>query len=160
MPTVAQYFIVIILTHHRCTLLSSLSYSRFSCFFFFFFLQALERKGNLRHIRFSNQGDMVPVAPFGFGYTQTGLHVFMKAHDEADVGHRNLKRSTFQFRIFPWVMTRAHTLAEHQKRLKFDDNQEMLCSKTVEEFYQEYYPEAAAAKPKEADRRGGIEQPL
>ena len=70
----------------------------------------------------------------------------MKAYDEADVGHRNLKRSTFQFRIFPWVMTRAHTLAEHQKRLEFDDNQKILRSKTVEEFYQEYYPVAATTE--------------
>ena len=103
---------------------------------------------------------MVAVAPFGFGYTQTGLHVFMNASGVASVGHRNLKRSTFQLHLFPWVTARAHTLAEHYKRLKLDDNQEMLRSKTVEEFYQEYYPEAVTRKAKKADRRGGIEQPL
>lgn len=107
-------------------------------FHLYFDTQALERKGNLRYIRYSNQGDVVAVAPFGFGYRQTGLHAFLLKNTVMEVGFPNWKRSTTQFRL-PSTMNTAHSLAEHKVRLEQDYNAELLLSKTVGEFFDEYY---------------------
>ena len=102
------------------------------------FVKALERKGNLRHIRISNQGDFVAVFPLGFGYTQTGIHVHLKNSQEMQVGHRNLKRSFLQVRL-PGTMKTAHELAEHKRRLMLSNNTDILKNNTVEDFYLKHF---------------------
>mmetsp|Transcript_7021 Transcript_7021/g.11656 ORF Transcript_7021/g.11656 Transcript_7021/m.11656 type:complete len:175 (-) Transcript_7021:1180-1704(-) len=98
----------------------------------------LERKGVLRHVRISNEGDIVPVAPFGFGYTQTGLHLFLKENEEEmQVGYRNLKQTWLQLR---WVgeMGTNHGIETYLQRLEFPANQPILATDTVESLYQNH----------------------
>jgi hypothetical protein len=98
----------------------------------------LERKGIIRHMRFSNEGDIVPVAPFGFGYTQTGLHLFLKDNKKAmEVGHRNLKQTMDQFRS-PAQMGTNHAIETYLQRLEFAENQPILATSTVESLYQQH----------------------
>lgn len=98
----------------------------------------LERKGDLRHIRISNAGDMVPVAPFGVGYTQTGRHVFLKENKVAmEVGHRNLKNTWMQIRSKS-ALEKNHGLEEYHARMSVGENKLVFDSNTVEDLYSKY----------------------
>lgn len=100
-----------------------------------------EREGVLRHIRVSNAGDVVPVAPVFLRYTQTGLHLFLEEDEkEMEVGHRNLKRlSKETMHLMKWGDN--HSTEEYWKRLAFEKNQVILERNTVEDLYVKYFPE-------------------
>ena len=101
--------------------------------------QALERKGNLRHIRISNEGDFVPVAPFWGGYRQAGLNIFLRKKKPLKAGYPNARSTISQVRWWRKMIT-AHSLSEYEHRLTLDCNAKELRSKTVEDFYNEYVP--------------------
>lgn len=108
--------------------------------------EQLESKGILRHIRLSNAGDMVPVAPFGFGYTQTGLHIFLKENEkEMQVGRRNLKPTMTQMRM-PGDLGANHGLEEYLLRLLYKDNQSVLADSTIESLYSTYNVDDSKSK--------------
>jgi hypothetical protein len=78
------------------------------------------------------------VAPFGFGYTQTGLHLFLKEHKKAmEVGHRNLKQTLDQIRS-PAQMATNHTTKTYLQRFEFSEYQPILETSTVENVHQEH----------------------
>lgn len=75
----------------------------------------LEREGLIRHIRVSNEGDVVPAAPPAFsGYTQNGINIRFRHSDQMEVGYRNLQSLWNQSSFRP---VRYHTLKQHLERL-------------------------------------------
>jgi Putative lipase essential for disintegration of autophagic bodies inside the vacuole len=52
--------------------------------------QRLEKEGLIRHIQISNAGDIVPVLPSGFGYTQTGININLSQED-MEISYGNVK---------------------------------------------------------------------
>jgi hypothetical protein len=106
--------------------------------------QFLEQKGFLRHIRVSNEGDVVPTnnipAPFSFAlmgsaydYTQNGVNVFLRSKEDMVIGYRNTKDMWSQTGLDSVSM---HGLPEYEKRLAFPANKEVF-KQTIEELYQE-----------------------
>lgn len=98
--------------------------------------QSLERSGRLRHIRISNDGDIIaggiPV-PF-VGLTQTGVNLHVNPATKMAVGYRNHRSAFSQFGFSsPW----KHNLPSHEEGIFNGLNDEIL-SKTVEELYEEY----------------------
>jgi hypothetical protein len=96
-------------------------------------LQALERNGRLKHLRISNQGDVVPTPPVP-GYTQNGVNFFLylDGEEEMQLDYRNTKSLLSQ------ASTKAldnHMFGEYNRRL-FDNpkNKEVL-SRPMEEIY-------------------------
>ena len=98
--------------------------------------QRLESNGYLRHVRVSNQGDLVPVNPSGFGYTQTGVNLHVRDNKKMEVGYRNLKWSISQFGLRP---LNNHSLNVHYRRLLNDENKKILKKfETFDDLYDEY----------------------
>ncbi len=111
--------------------------------------QYLEKKGNLRHIRVSNNGDVVPtnniIPPFSIFpirgssrvYTQNGVNLFLLPEDEAEVDYRATKTMFSQlcFPPLPTCLTN-HLMPEYYKRVELEVNKKVY-EKTVEELYAE-----------------------
>lgn len=95
----------------------------------------LEKGGRLRHIRYSNEGDVVPVLPPQFmGFTQTGVNIHVSEKDPpAAVGYRNLKslRSQLGFNVLD-----HHNLNEYIERM---NKNEIYKTITVEDAYQTHW---------------------
>lgn len=99
----------------------------------------LEKKGALRHIRVSNQGDAVPIAfntgtPWA-GFKQPGVNVHISPNKKAVVGHNTIQK----FAINPLKALERHSPLSHRKHLFLENglNDEIL-SKSVEEIYAEH----------------------
>jgi hypothetical protein len=95
--------------------------------------QKLEEMGRLRHIRVSNEHDVVPVAPPG-GYVHTGVNLHLKEQGRDDepgyeIGYPNLKSWISQSR--PWSVSR-HAVVDYYER-----------GQKVEEWYIEKLKEGA-----------------
>ena len=80
--------------------------------------QAMERLNRLRHVRITNEFDIVPLSPPKTGYQQTGINVHF-LDDEGDyeisyAGETELKPFWSQFRFFGSVA--AHALVSHWQR--------------------------------------------
>ena len=112
--------------------------------------ERLEQKGLVRHIRVSNEGDLVPVSFPGFGYTQTGLNLHVSKED-MDVGYNvdtkfksqawyGLKHITKGSNVVEDFLNH-HSPDEYYANL-FETtsgfNKEILSTKTVEDLYNEY----------------------
>ncbi len=108
--------------------------------------QYLEKKGNLRHIRVSNEGDVVPtnrweimppaiVAVRGSTrvYTQNGVNLFLLPEDEVEVDYRATKSFASQFGT---SVVKNHTPGVHYERLGLEVNKKVI-QQTVEELYKE-----------------------
>lgn len=80
--------------------------------------QVLERDGRLRHIRVSNQNDIVPVSPPLPHYTHTGINLHLKdAEDTYEIGYRNLKGMWSQHPL-SFSFRERHSLTDYLKRQK------------------------------------------
>ena len=104
--------------------------------------QYLEKKGNLRHIRVSNEGDVIPTnnvfPPASLLikgntklYTQNGVNLLLYPDKEVEVGYRATKSSWSQFGTS--ILT-YHKLTEYIKRVELPANKKVY-QQTVEELY-------------------------
>jgi len=104
--------------------------------------QYLEKKGVLRHIRVSNEGDLVPttnfIPPFSFGikgdsslYTQNGVNLLFHHKDEVKVEYRNTKSFGSQMGFSPLT---NHKVGEYHIRVGLEVNKKAY-EQTVEELY-------------------------
>jgi len=110
--------------------------------------QELEERYIIRHLRVSNEGDIVPAIP-PVGYTQTGVHVH--GHKDLskplEVGYRLVKSffsqvgAGWKINVFKVKKSfeKHHSLDEHKKRL-FNPNEanEAILKKTIEAWYTDY----------------------
>ena len=105
--------------------------------------QYLEKNGNLRHIRVSNEGDVVPtnniIMPFSFAllgdsslFTQNGVNLLFHHQNEVKVEYRNTKTMASQLGFSPLT---NHMVTEYYKRVGMDANKKVY-EKTVEELYE------------------------
>ncbi len=105
--------------------------------------QYLEKKGVLRHIRVSNEGDLVPtmniIPPASFAikgdtslYTQNGVNLLFHHKDEVKVDYRATKTMASQLGFSPLT---NHLVPEYYKRVELEANQTVY-EKTVEELYE------------------------
>lgn len=93
--------------------------------------QGLEREGRLRHIRISNEGDVVPSKPYP-GYTQNGVNLHLFSDKKMEHDYRNTKNVITQFNF---SMLDKHMFPEYTKRLALPDNKELL-SKKISDLYE------------------------
>ena len=105
--------------------------------------QYLEKKGNLRHIRVSNENDLVPtnniIPPFSAAikgntkeYTQNGVNLFLRSEEELEVGYRATKSCRSQFSLSPLA---THMIDEYRDRVNLEINKDSY-QQTVEEAYE------------------------
>lgn len=94
--------------------------------------KALEKNKKLRHIRVSNDGDVVPVAP-PF-YMQTGLNIHLYSRSPAYVGYDEGDGWFFvQFR--PWSMGRHSLTSYHDHLIDSKLNDQHVLGLSVKEMY-------------------------
>jgi hypothetical protein len=110
--------------------------------------QRLEEKRLVRHIRVSNAGDIVPVSIAGFGYTQTGVHLYVMKGSMMEIGYRRLSTVLSQL-AYAWKhrsggfkllgdIAGHHALNEYNNNLMDPTNDKLLMSSGVEELYDDY----------------------
>ncbi len=107
----------------------------------------LESEKILRHIRVSNETDVVPTfnidAPYRFLitgdtslYTQNGMNLFLRPDGQKMVdSYGNPKEFSSQFSLLGAMTSLvAHSLVTHEERMHYDENEEVF-DQTVEELY-------------------------
>jgi hypothetical protein len=94
--------------------------------------QALEKAGRVRHLRVTNKGDVVPEAPFGYHYAQTGVNVHVKEKEPATVGYNVVKNFFRQARTNSKDM---HTPSSYEGRFSNAANKE-LRQNSINDLYQ------------------------
>ena len=95
--------------------------------------QDLEKKGKVRHIRISNQGDLVPVAP-SVGYYQTGLNLHVRDNKKMQVGYSKDRGIFGQFSPNSLDM---HNLDYYHERLFIDENSVDI-RLSIDELYEKH----------------------
>jgi hypothetical protein len=95
--------------------------------------QALEKAGRVRHLRVTNDGDVVPEAFFGFGYAQTGVNVHVRENKAAMVGYNVEKNIVSQAGLNSLDM---HSLSSYEERFFNSENKEQLLKNTIDDLYQ------------------------
>jgi predicted lipase len=95
--------------------------------------KALEKEGKLRHIRVSNDGDVVPVAP-SLGYYQTGVNLHVKPKGKMKVGYRKDRNFFTQVRLSSASM---HSLDYYHERIFREENADII-RMNIEEIYENY----------------------
>ncbi|KAK1733750.1 lipase class 3 family protein [Skeletonema marinoi] len=104
--------------------------------------QYLEKKGNLRHIRIANEGDVVPtnniIPPASLAikgntklYTQNGVNLHLHADKEVEVDYRATKSCWSQTSL---SSLDNHMVTEYYKRVELLANKKVY-QQTVEELY-------------------------
>ena len=93
----------------------------------------LEADGKLRHIRVSNSGDMVCVAP-SVGYRQTGLNIHVREGKKATTKYCGDRNVIFQTNL---KAANMHSLDVYHRRLFIEENVDDL-DLSVEELYKKY----------------------
>lgn len=101
--------------------------------------EALEKEGKLRHIRVTNDGDVIPLTPFPIQprYTQTGINLhFRDKNEEMEVTRDPDARNAFQQLKFPNLLSSvdAHGLKAFDENLFIKANKDQM-NKGFEEFY-------------------------
>mmetsp|Transcript_13431 Transcript_13431/g.17657 ORF Transcript_13431/g.17657 Transcript_13431/m.17657 type:complete len:186 (-) Transcript_13431:95-652(-) len=101
--------------------------------------QDLEKKGAIRQIRVSNEGDVVPTQPVP-GYTQNGVNLHLYPEKPVVLDYRNSKllRPWWLLNWFgsdPTVLDN-HMFPEYRKRLSLAENASIL-EKSVNDLYAE-----------------------
>ncbi len=97
----------------------------------------------MRHIRVSNEGDLVPtmniIPPFSFAikgdtslYTQNGVNLLYHHEDDVKVGYRATKTMFSQMGVSPLT---NHLMPEYYSRVGLEVNKKVY-EKTVEELYE------------------------
>jgi len=110
--------------------------------------QALEKMGILRHIRVTNEGDVVPTneisLPFSLAiagntreYTQNGVNLHLLPDKELVAGYRNTKSFSSQFFWSnPMKSAEAHFVTAYQALSELPVNKKSSCyQQTVEQLY-------------------------
>jgi len=103
-------------------------------------VEALEKEGKLRHIRVTNEGDLVPLTPFPIQprYTQTGINLHSRNNDaEMEVTRNPDARNALQQLQFPFFVepaVEAHGLKSFDENLFIKANKDKM-DKGFEEFY-------------------------
>jgi len=95
--------------------------------------QELEKDGKLRHVRVSNQGDIVAVAP-SLGYCQTGVNLHVRENKEMVRGYSTDRSILGQLNLKALDM---HNLDVYHERLFTNENSEDLCL-DVAGLYEKY----------------------
>lgn len=95
--------------------------------------EALEKAGRVRHLRVTNDGDVVPEGPAGFGYTQTGINVHVKEAELAGVGYNVVKSIMGQAGFNSLDM---HSLDQYRNRFFIPENKESILVKEIDDLYQ------------------------
>lgn len=95
------------------------------------FHQVLEKKGILRHIRVSNDGDLVPTKPFP-GYTQNGVNVHLYDEKKDVLKYRNTKRTNLL--LIPKALEN-HMLPMYESRLEKQPKNKEILESTLEGLY-------------------------
>lgn len=99
--------------------------------------QYLENQGYLRHIRVSNQGDMVCVVPnIPFGYTQTGVNIHLFPAKKAAVTYDNERSLVSSLACNS--PGNVHGLECYYERLIGNDRNRRIMKRSVEDFYRKY----------------------
>jgi len=115
--------------------------------------QDLEKEGKIRHIRVSNDGDVIaghPITPLNNPFIQTGVNIHLQENKKAEVNYENTKSILSQLGSSgPFCMDR-HSLFGKSKGRSFYErlyakdketgefiNKDLL-SKTIDELYDEY----------------------
>jgi len=104
--------------------------------------QYLEKKGNLRHVRVANEGDVVPtnniIPPASFAikgntklYTQNGVNLHLHPDKEVEVDYRATKDCWSQTSL---SSLDNHMVTEYYKRVELLANKKVY-QQTVEELY-------------------------
>lgn len=93
----------------------------------------LEKEGKLRHIRVSNDGDMVAVIPSVF-YYQTGINLHVHPDRKVETGYLLDRSALSQAGIDSASM---HSLKVYHQRLFKKENEHIL-GMSIEEMYAEY----------------------
>jgi len=116
---------------------------------FFSAYQDLEKENKVKHIRVSNNSDVMPGSP-GMGitkfYKQTGVNIHLKENKKAEVKYENTKSILSQTSIAP---LKRHSLfgaegKSYHERLYGKDTEtgvfinDHVLSKTVEQLYEEH----------------------
>ena len=97
----------------------------------------LEDLGFIRHLRFTNEGDVIPVGMLNVDYHQTGVNIHLKADNQpAEVAYRQKERNFWQ-QLRP-TSAKDHAMAAYHERFHQDINSE-LQEATIDELYEEYY---------------------
>jgi len=98
------------------------------------YFRKLEKENKLRHIRVSNQGDVVAVMP-SIGYHQTGINFHVDANKRVQIKHADAKMSLWsQMSLNSLSM---HGLHNYHDRL-FTGHNEDIINLDIEEIYQKY----------------------
>ena len=103
--------------------------------------QKLEMDGKLRHIRVSNEGDVVPITLLGF--EQTGVNFHVKEGEEMEVAYLNGKSFGSQFNLDAGARHGLQGEGSYYSRLYVKDesgnylNKEVL-DKPIEKLYGDY----------------------
>lgn len=101
--------------------------------------EKLEKSKTLRHIRVTNQNDVVPVSPPFYQQTGVNIHLHDGGH-KADVSYGKSRFTLGQFRPSSGS---AHSIVEHHDRLftndaKGDQINVHFLNKSVKQLYKEY----------------------
>jgi len=101
---------------------------------FYNHFQKLEKENKLRHIRVSNEGDVVPTIP-SIGYYQTGINLHVDDNKRVQINHKHAKKSFFsQVGISSGS---KHSLTSYEGRLFTEDNEDIVGMDT-DELYEKY----------------------
>ncbi len=93
----------------------------------------LEKKGSVRHIRISNDGDRICVTPF-LGYYQTGLNIHLYLDRKASIEY--CKEWSRLSAIKCRSIRKMHAMSTYLDRLFMEENKDIL-KKSIEELYEE-----------------------
>jgi hypothetical protein len=99
--------------------------------------EKLERDDKLHHIRVTNSGDYVPVAPSipFFGYSQTGLNIHVFDNKKAEIKYQNTKWVFSQVQLSnPGNM---HGLTSYFERLVNEENKDLM-KMSMHDLYKKY----------------------
>jgi len=78
----------------------------------------LEKKNIARHVRITNEGDLVPVLFFFDGYTQSGCNFYVRDNQEMKLGGFGNTQTIFsEFRFNLSESGRRHGVGSHQQHL-------------------------------------------
>jgi len=99
--------------------------------------QSLEKKGHLRHIRVSNDGDRVSAVP-SLGYLQTGVNIHLYPNKKADISYDKRRSILSAVAMQCKYETDMHALNVYYERLIGNKGNRRILKYTVEQFYREY----------------------
>jgi hypothetical protein len=113
--------------------------------------QDLEKEDKIRHIRVSNDGDLIPgrpITPLTNPYTQTGVNIHLQENEEAEVKYENTNSIISQI-FSSGLSLDMHSLfgkskgRSYYERLYAKDKEggfinKDLLSKTIEDLYDEF----------------------